>query len=371
MRLPAALCLALPLSVTAAQAPLVEPQLDPLQDPAPQPVEFPVFVTGLDVQLQVDGPTLQVRQAIELTNHNAEERDFDLIYPLGSGTLISGLTLEDGDWPVAGALYGIEEARSLYRSLARDRRDAALLEHYGEAVFRARVADVPPGGTKVVHLEYTRIVKPEADLLRLHVPLTAFHRAAGPVRLTVAGEVRAEHPVTTLYSPTHALVETGSWESWDASNTPSYHTSFVLEETVSGCETDLVAYLKAPAPGAEHALLDATVLSERPDAGEDGYFLAVLNGLPDDELVPEPKNVVFVLDRSGSMEGEKFDQARAALRYMARQLQTATASTWSRTPPRSRCSPSACRARPRRCWTSSTPRWTAWPPRAAPTSRRR
>jgi Ca-activated chloride channel family protein len=63
-----------------------------------------------------------------------------------------------------------------------------------------------------------------------------------------------------------------------------------------------------------------TVLSERPDTGEDGYFLAVIHGAPDETLVPEAKNVVFVIDRSGSMQGEKIVQAREALAFMVSKL---------------------------------------------------
>ena len=67
-------------------------------------------------------------------------------------------------------------------------------------------------------------------------------------------------------------------------------------------------------------LLDVTILSERPNPAEDGYFLAVVNGVPSKDVKPDPKDVVFVIDTSGSMGGTSIAQAREALALALEQL---------------------------------------------------
>ena len=62
-------------------------------------------------------------------------------------------------------------------------------------------------------------------------------------------------------------------------------------------------------------------MSYRPDPEDDGYLLLLASPqfqAPDAER--EAKNIIFVLDRSGSMEGEKMEQARAAVKYVLENL---------------------------------------------------
>ncbi|MEZ6067442.1 MAG: VWA domain-containing protein [Planctomycetaceae bacterium] len=62
-------------------------------------------------------------------------------------------------------------------------------------------------------------------------------------------------------------------------------------------------------------------LSYRPDADQEGYFLSCLRlrRLPEsgDEVA---KTVIFVVDKSGSMSGEKIEQARAAIKFVLNNL---------------------------------------------------
>ena len=55
-------------------------------------------------------------------------------------------------------------------------------------------------------------------------------------------------------------------------------------------------------------------------ADKDGFFMLLLAPRPDVEDEILPKDVILVLDKSGSMEGEKFQQAQEALIYILEHL---------------------------------------------------
>lgn len=295
-------------------SPLLLPQQELTPASAPEPL--PVRVAALDIQLTLDGPSLRVTQSVRLENPNAIDRPFDLIFPLGKDALVSGLKLTLEGEELEGSLFDADAARREYQNLTRLFDDPALLEHYGEALYRARVFPVPAGASKELSLSYTTLVRSEGELTRLHLPLTAFRRfVTAPLSLTVEGEILSERPVTTLYSPTHRLTSEDPVRL--SGRQPRFRKSFRVEQPAATLDDDFLAFLKdRPDTGT----LDVTLLSERPDAGEDGYFLAAINGIPGQSTASQAKDVVFVLDHSGSMKGEKIQQAREALKFMANRL---------------------------------------------------
>jgi Ca-activated chloride channel family protein len=291
-----------------------------LQSPAPAPLHppEPVRVTAIAAHLRVEGPALSVVQEITLANIGPDAAPFQLAFPLGQGGQIGGLLAELDGEALSGELFPADEARDVFRRMVADGRPVAILEHYGQGLFLAETAPIPTGETRVLTLRYDRLVGQRDGLPQLHLPLTAWRRVAGPFSLTVDAELITVDPVTTLYSPTHALTRTDEWQAYDADGNASWHTRFRVERPGEMGEVDLVAVYQEP---ARSGLLSVAVLSERPEPDEPGYFLAVVDGLRDDQLIPEPRNVVFVVDRSGSMEGDKLTQAKAALAYMIRDLQ--------------------------------------------------
>lgn len=284
--------------------------------PLAPPAE-PVHATALEIELTVDGPTVHVRQLLTLSNRNLEPARFDLAFPVGRSATVSGMRAAVDGEELEGALHAGPEARATYRALAEEHRNLAFLEHYGEALYHARVDDVPAQGTSQLELTYDYLLAHEGDLARLHVPLTAFRGFAYGLALTVRGEIRTPERVTTLYSPTHALIDQRGWTTWEE-DVEQQHESFRIEEASSGCNEDLLVFFKS---GDPRGLVDLSVLSERPEPGGPGYFLAIVRGMQDPERAPEPRNVVFVVDRSGSMAGEKIEQARAALKQLVRELE--------------------------------------------------
>lgn len=299
-----------------APAPATEPA--PLVDPAPAPpLVEPVRVTAVDVALVVDGPLMSVTQRVRLQNVGAEAAPFLLAFPTGYGNELSGLTVEVDGSSLAGELLAAERAREAFRALVEDGRPVSLLEHYGQGAFLAQTDPIAAGEERELVLRYERLVGLEDGLPLISLPLSAWRRVAAPFALNVEGEIWSEAPLSSFYSPTHALQRGAESLEYDEAGVGRWRTSFRLNSAGETGDADLALVYRAP---QEAELASVALLSERASADEPGTFVAVIEGVPDPDLEPEPRNVIFVVDRSGSMKDGKLTQAQSALKWMIGEL---------------------------------------------------
>ena len=114
--------------------------------------------------------------------------------------------------------------------------------------------------------------------------------------------IRTQKPLANIYSPTHAI---------SIKRTGDRAAEVTFERNQAMLDKDFQLFYSVG--GGEVGL---TPLTYRPISGEDGYFLFLIN--PPSETTSArivPRDVVFVLDTSGSMAGIKMDQAKKALRH--------------------------------------------------------
>ncbi|HVH05419.1 MAG TPA: VIT domain-containing protein, partial [Myxococcota bacterium] len=277
----------------------------------------PVPALATDVDLRIAG--IVARATVTQTFRNPTDRWLEAVYvfPLPEGAAVDHLTLEVGERVLEGQIREREEAKREYREARADGKAASLLEQARPDVFTISVANLAPGAEARVRIELQDTVQVDASGYRLRFPMVVapryeggppaptearvapavLHPADGPVnpfRLSV--ELDAGLPLASVGSPSHALHVTEVGPSRRRIVTGDYaDRDFVLEWK--------------PAPGAEPR---GVVLSE---AGpDDGYALVLLTP-PAGDAVPAVlrREVVFVIDTSGSMEGESIVQARRAL----------------------------------------------------------
>jgi Ca-activated chloride channel family protein len=172
---------------------------------------------------------------------------------------------------------------------------------------KSSVFPVAPGKTQTVSLSYENVVTRDGERLDFALPRTASLENTG-TKWTISGRVRSQRPIATLYSPSHEIRTTRVSEKElkfevpaAAAEQPGSFRVSALMEKGDGLATSIVAY---PDPQ---------------DANGGGYFLllggvAPVKGRGEAEGVasPQKREVVVVIDRSGSMRGEKMEQARAA-----------------------------------------------------------
>jgi Ca-activated chloride channel family protein len=295
------------------------PRPFPMPRPGPRPTPLPTPMPALPPEVapvtmsgyRVDGVvTDQVAElSYRITFHNPTDRRLEgvLMVPIPADTTLSGFAMTVGGKTTKGELLESGQAASIYEGIVRQARDPGLLELVGERMFRARVFPIEPRGDVVAELKLTQTLPQSGGLVSLRVPMRSarFSSAEGG-KASARIEVRTTRAMRSLFSPnTDARVERNGERE-----------AVVSYEEGSGGPQDLALMFSL-----QQDPLSAGVLAYR-EAGEDGTFMLTLSPKVQDAAAhAAPKDVVFVLDRSGSMADDgKMDQAKKALQYCVARL---------------------------------------------------
>lgn len=282
----------------------------PLPGPRPAPVlppdSTPVTMTGYRVEGTVTDQVAELSYRIVFRNPTDRRLEGVLMVPLPSDASLSGFSMVIGGKETKGELLEASQASSIYQSIVSRAIDPGLLELVGERMFRARVFPIEPRGEIVATLRLTQTLAKNGGLVTLSVPMRSARFTQGEGgRASARIELKSSRPLRTMLSsnPDVKIERRGENEA-------------------------LVTYDEGPAGPQDLGLtfsmkedpLAAGVLAYR-EAGEDGSFLLTLSPKLEAAARAQPKAVVFVVDRSGSMmEGGKMEQARKALLWCVERL---------------------------------------------------
>jgi len=281
-----------------------------IPDPAPEPVPLvdswlTIRYHRVDITIEDQVATTRVEQ--EFLNEHDWECEGTYIFPLPEGAAVSEFAMWVDGERVEGQILEADEARRIYEDIVRQRRDPALLEYVGRSAIQARIYPIPPGGARKVDLEYSQVLPLENGLVRYVYPLNTEKFSARPLEeVGVRVEIRSHEAMHAVYSPTHqdrVYVErdgdyraTVGYEEYDLLPDQDFEVIYTVSQEEVGL--NLLTY-------------------KEPD--EDGFFLLLAAPTVEvDEVIP--RDVIMVLDTSGSMEGDKIEQARGALAYVLQHL---------------------------------------------------
>lgn len=246
---------------------------------------------------RIDSTTARYRVVERFRNPAPHPIEGVYLCPIPKGATARGIALIVDGKRMDGEILGAGTAAEVYRDIVRRMKDPALLEHVDDGLLRASVFPVPAHGCVDVEID---LEAPVADLggglLEIDLPLRHVREASAKVAIDL--EVVAERRIDTLYSPTHAATI----------ERESDQRARVKFDGSSG-SGDFRLYFAAD---AERGAL--RVLTHRTGAG-DGYFLLIHEPAAETAQHSSPRDVLFVVDRSGSMVGEKWEQAVKALKF--------------------------------------------------------
>ena len=322
-RLFAFTCLALFAYCTfaAGQGVLVDVRPDQaIRLPRPIPPHIPVpphvvpqppssyKIEALEVNATLDDQVARVQVSQTFENTGSVPMEVSFMFPLPYDGAIDQLTLLVDGKEYQAKLLSKEDARKRYEEIVRKNRDPALLEWVGTGMFQTSVFPIPAGAKRTVTLRYSQLLRKNYGLTDFIFPLSTAKYTSEPVeKLKVRVSIESSSPIKNVYSATHKV---------DIDRPDKKHAVVKYEA-------------KQLIPGEDFRLffdtgdesVAASVVSYRPKADEDGYFLMLAS--PEVKAAdekPVAKTVVFVVDRSGSMSGEKIEQAKNAAKFVLNNL---------------------------------------------------
>jgi Ca-activated chloride channel family protein len=274
----------------------------------PQPYAFaPIQVVSIDVKTKINDQVAVTTIEQEFHNPNAARMEGTFICPLPKGAQINKFTMEIDGKTCEAELLTAEKARGIYEDIVRRAKDPALLEYAGRDMVRVRIFPFEPHGKRRIALKYTELLKSDDGLVSYALPLSAEKVSSSPVsNVTVKVELASRRPIKSIYSPSHSVSV--------KRETPRRATA-ELKSEIGTPPADFVLYF-----ASEEKEIGMSLLTHR-EAGEDGYFLFMASpGLDVQENQVVAKDVIFVVDTSGSMAGKKLEQARKALAFCIENL---------------------------------------------------
>lgn len=300
-------------------------------------VEAPRLAT--DVVIDVNGPIMRTRVTQRFQNPSKGWVEGTYVFPLPENSAVDTLRMQIGDRFIEGEIKAREEARKVYEEAKAEGKKTALLEQQRPNIFTNQVANIGPGETIVVQIEYQSSVHQSGGEFSLRFPMVVAPRynpdpivqtvdldpnsgyavndpvpdrdkitaplldpaenaKINPVTLTV--NLNAGFPIGTVTSPFHET---------DMQTVDEMARKISLKNGSVPADKDFELSWNAVAGKTPHAGL----FRETKDGKT--YLLGFVTP-PADDLAAETqpnREVVFVIDNSGSMAGKSIEQARDSL----------------------------------------------------------
>lgn len=285
----------------------------------------PIPLLGVRATAEISGASSRV--VLRQLFRNAEPKPVEAVYvfPLPEGAAVCGLAIETGGRRIAGKVLPREEAFDAYDDAMLAGHGAVLLDQERPNVFTASVGNLLPGQELAVELTWVEELAWEGRALRFLLPTTVSPRyvpaedAAGvsptpgervtppvalrvPYGFTFEASVSSPGGLASVESPTHPLRVELDGDRARVS----------LSSEVAAMDRDVVVLIEP-----KRAREPRATLERQPD----GSLVAAVSWVPAlGEGRREPREVVFLVDRSGSMAGSSIEQVRAALDLCLRSL---------------------------------------------------
>lgn len=225
------------------------------------------------------------------------------LFPLPAGATVSQLTMWVNGQAIEARLLPAGEARDIYDEIVRQLRDPALLEYIGRDAIQANVFPIPPHDERRIEIKYSQVLTADNGLFHYVYPQsTNLYTNTALDNQNIRVEVASDEAIRAIYSPTHpvAISRTG-----DFAAVVGYEAEQVM------ADQDFELYYSV---SAEEISLNLLSYKE---SGEDGFFLLlVAPTVTVDQNQVVARDIILVLDTSGSMEGDKLAQAKEAAIYV-------------------------------------------------------
>ena len=270
------------------------------------PALFPLETrsTKIDAKIFEQTATTTIDQVFY--NPTGRRLEAYFLFPVPKNVVISKFTMNINGKMQEAELLDATKAREIYEQIVRRSKDPALLEYYNQGMFRVRIFPIEPNSEQHIQLTYSETLTKDNGTIAYSFPLNTAKYSAKPLnnismRLIVEGNSKLK----TVYCPTHEveIIRKGEKEA-----------TVGFEMKNARPDRDFELYWNM-----DNSKMGLSMLNFQ-DGKEDGYFFINISpGFGDPKEIVQ-KDVVFIMDKSGSMSGDKMDQAKKALKFCVNNL---------------------------------------------------
>ncbi|HEX2165631.1 MAG TPA: VIT and VWA domain-containing protein, partial [Longimicrobiales bacterium] len=287
--------------------------------PGNVPVDWGIERLRTSVTVRVTDRVAEVEVEEWFRNNGGGLGEGDYVYPLPGGAVFTSYSLYQGEQELRGEMMDAARAREIYEGIVRAQKDPALIELVGKGMMRARVFPIEAGQTRRITMRYTQVLDRAGDALQFRYAAGARHVSRGLAGITHprlphvpehAGTVTVPDPAPLTFS---MVVEDGSRFRDAFSPTHPVQVERARGRMMVRPDGDLQGDFAVFLPLASRPV-GVTIATHRP-VSEAGYFMLTLSpGEVAESSVP--RDMTIVVDVSGSMSGEKMEQAQRALQQL-------------------------------------------------------
>lgn len=289
------------------------------------------------VDITISGPVVHTRVVQRFTNPGDAWVEGLYTYPLPKGSAVDRLVMTVGERVIEGEIQEKAQAKRTYERAAAEGKRASIIVQKRPNIFSTRVANIGPGETIEILIEFQDLIAPRNNLFELRFPMVVRPRYVPGEPLDdrqaragwgfdtdqvpdgseitqpwVAGSAHGHNPVTLsvslaagfeigpLMSPSHAV---------DIDDKGRTATVTLVGGSVPADQDFVLRW----APAASEAP-QVGLFREATDKGDHSLLMLMPPSVQALEDAPAPRDLIIILDKSGSMGGQAIRQAKAAVR---------------------------------------------------------
>ncbi|MDQ2045596.1 marine proteobacterial sortase target protein [Pseudoalteromonas sp. 20-92] len=301
----------------------------------------PAIILKSDANMTLTGLINHVVVTQTYQNENPFAVNARYVFPLPDESAVHAMTMRIGERVIKGQIDKKVEAEKKYEEAKKAGKQAALVRQQRANMFITNVANIGPGEQVIIELEYQEIIDYSSGTFAIRFPTTItprYHAISGEVEVSTQNQAHVNPLPTGWLSPVYSiksstqndsvpssqfslninidvgleLVDINSkFHNVDVQNTAFGQYKIALNET-NAVNRDFVLEFKP----LQKEQAQAAFFTQQFENG-DRYGLAMLMP-PGDHFTQTqrlPREMVFVIDTSGSMHGQSMEQAKKALFY--------------------------------------------------------
>ena len=312
----------------------------------------PAPVLKTDVHIAITGTIARATVRQEFTNPSRKKGDWlegVYVFPLPETAAVDHLRMKIGERIIEGRIKERAEAKTVYDQAKREGKRTGLVEQERPNLFTTSVANIGPGEHVTVELEYQDTVRYEHDQFQLRFPMAVGPRYIPGVPVIVEGQGPRGSgtspdtdrvPDASRITPPIQSPEDGAINplSLSLSLNPGvplakvespFHPIITIQDQDGGYQIGLrkdavpadrdFQLIWHPAPRIEPT---ATVFTEQKDGATYAMLMLVPPTQHHEKAARVPRDITFIIDRSGSMAGASIEQAKGSLAAALARLTT-------------------------------------------------